>query len=340
MLRTLLGALGQFLRFGDSPFQAGEFSSSLLFQALRDSVPLGALLVALNFYSDKTALDALYVPHLSSCTGGGFTKQPFRSGVPVPSLRRQTRSAWPVLMTLGNFTQATSSSAAATRFIALMQFPKRRETDPVESYRVCTATLFLRFYRAIVQLVENWAGGFWLTLLGRDGGPSIIVPRIGLFLGDLLEIRAIAAVIASCSARCTEKVGKQKAGGEDGSASEGSDFEDAGEDLEERAEDEGDEAPTAARDARDIGDAVLPALGAEAPPQEFLRLPVRAISRMPLYSVACVCSRVCLFVLHLRSVRSGRPPRARLCSSSGQASKRRHPSKNSQLPGKRLLWPA
>ena len=55
---------GQFTRFGDKPpteddIEDGEFHSSLLFEALNDSVPQGTLPLVLNFYSDKTALDAL-----------------------------------------------------------------------------------------------------------------------------------------------------------------------------------------------------------------------------------------------------------------------------------------
>ena len=58
------GESGQYVRFGDEPVSQdeiarGEFNCSLFFNALRDSVAKGAEALVLNFYSDKTALDAL-----------------------------------------------------------------------------------------------------------------------------------------------------------------------------------------------------------------------------------------------------------------------------------------
>jgi hypothetical protein len=102
---------------------------------------------------------------------------------------------------LGNFTQAVSTTASAKRFITLMRFPPRRATDREDDYRYCTATLYLQVWKAILGLVNNWRGGFWLGLLGEES-TSILVPRIGSWLGDLMEMRSIAATSASFSVRC------------------------------------------------------------------------------------------------------------------------------------------
>ena len=127
----------------------------------------------------------------------------------------QTRPAWPILLTLGNFSQDVSSTATAKRFITLMQFPHKRDSDPEEEHRFCTATLYLAVWEKVMGLVNNWAGGFWLTLLGRHA-PSVLVPRIGIFLGDLLEMRAIAATSAAFSVRCETRLSNRDDGVDSG----------------------------------------------------------------------------------------------------------------------------
>ena len=124
---------------------------------------------------------------------------------------RQTRGAWPILMKLGNFSHNTCDKAAAKRFITLMEFPERRETDNEEDFRFCFSSLYLRVWDAILRLIKNWEGGFWLKTLPltEDSEWKILVPRVGLILGDLLEMRLIAATNSAWSVRCATRLSEK-----------------------------------------------------------------------------------------------------------------------------------
>jgi hypothetical protein len=63
--------------------------------------------------------------------------------------------------------------------------------------------IFLAYFDFILALMDNWKAGICIQLPGDpDSSPSLLVPRVGVVIGDLLELRLLAGTNASWAVRC------------------------------------------------------------------------------------------------------------------------------------------
>lgn len=120
-------------------------------------------------------------------------------------VRRRTKSAWPILVSLGNHSNAARNSQWGKACIGLIEPPAKDPEQSYENYSLCVSNYYQLLFKKILGLVNNWRGGFWLQLPGDDF-LTLVVPRIGIFLADLVEARLLGGVQQNFSVRCETKV--------------------------------------------------------------------------------------------------------------------------------------
>ena len=116
------------------------------------------------------------------------------------------------MVCLGNHTIKARSSPTGKRLLGFIKLPNKRESDTTEDFRYCLTSLYLHYWSIIAHNVNLWIDGFLLTLPG-DTEPSRIVPRMGIFMGDIVELRMLAATSAAFSIRCNHRLDSTKANG-------------------------------------------------------------------------------------------------------------------------------
>ena len=121
---------------------------------------------------------------------------------------RRTQSSWPVFASLANHSNAARNSKWGKALVTMIDPPEREEGQGPHEYSICSNMFFLRVYEKILDLINNWKGGFYMRLPGYTppGEFTLVVPRVGLFLGDLLEQRLLSATSQWHSARCVTQV--------------------------------------------------------------------------------------------------------------------------------------
>ena len=119
--------------------------------------------------------------------------------------RRRTQSAWPIFVSLAVHSNAARNSKWGKALVGLIDPPKRDEGQADDAYSLCMSMFYLKLYGQVMKLINNWGGGFHLTLPG-DVRHSTVVPRIGLFLADLVEARMLVGSQQNWSVRCVTKV--------------------------------------------------------------------------------------------------------------------------------------
>lgn len=118
-------------------------------------------------------------------------------------------SVWPIYMSLGNHTSDARDLPAGKRLIGFIGVPEKRSTDSEAGYRECLRTLYLQYWVSIFRLIVARQDGILLRLRGNSHGDLEVVrvlPRVGVFLGDLLETRMVCATNASFAVRCQTRV--------------------------------------------------------------------------------------------------------------------------------------
>jgi hypothetical protein len=124
---------------------------------------------------------------------------------------RQLRGAWMVYMSIGNHSTDARNCQAGKTVIGIIKVPPKRSSDPQESYRYCSRFIYQAWWDCILSVMGVWEQGFYLYLPGADD-PVVLRPRLGLLLGDLLEMRMIAGTSSSYSVRCYRRVMNRDAG--------------------------------------------------------------------------------------------------------------------------------
>ena len=112
-----------------------------------------------------------------------------------------THSAWPVYVSIGNHTAAARDSPSGKNLIAFINIPKKRKEDTLPGYTYCFRYLYQAVWASIFHVANQWAGGFWLVLPG-DTTPTLVVPRLGVPIADIMELRNLAATTSTCAIRC------------------------------------------------------------------------------------------------------------------------------------------
>jgi hypothetical protein len=118
---------------------------------------------------------------------------------------RQLHDAWPVYISLANHLSVGRNSTAGKRLITFITIPHKRRTESDNDYRFCKQVLYLRCMEEVLKLVHFWSGGLHLKLPG-DTEPHIYVPRLGVLIGDLMEVRMMLGTSSAYSARCVTRI--------------------------------------------------------------------------------------------------------------------------------------
>jgi hypothetical protein len=125
------------------------------------------------------------------------------SGVLLVCRRRQT--AWPLMVSVGNHLGSTRNSSAGKRIVAMIVLPEKLPIDTTaageEKYQFCCRYIVQDVWRKILSLIDEHKNGIQLVFPGSEDA-RVVVPRIGLVLGDMKEQWGITASHSWYSPRC------------------------------------------------------------------------------------------------------------------------------------------
>ena len=122
-----------------------------------------------------------------------------------------THSAWPLYISIGNHNAAARDLPCGKNLITFINLPKKRRSDFGEDYRYCFRSLYQAVWAGAFHIPNQWADGFWLVLPGHTQ-PTLVLPRLGVPVADIMELRNLAAVTSTCAIRCDWKFGGPLAG--------------------------------------------------------------------------------------------------------------------------------
>jgi hypothetical protein len=118
-----------------------------------------------------------------------------------------------VYVTLGNHTSQARNPPYGKVCIGIINLPDRRSGDKNEDYKLACRMLYQRYWKEIADILLLWEPGVAVQLPG-DRPYSILRMRLGLFSGDLLETRMMAATTSTHAVRCCTKVGNKSGDGD------------------------------------------------------------------------------------------------------------------------------
>jgi hypothetical protein len=172
-------------------------------------------------------------------------------------------------MSCGNHTAEARNPSYGKVTLAILAFPDPRPGENMTAYRLANKLLFHEWYSAMFQNLAIWEPGIVLELPGQKG-LSVLQPRLGLILSDLLEARSFAAVSSAHSVRCMTKLGKPAVAGAGGGADPESDVE--AEDGDGHNSDDDDVQQIVVQDALSSAliDVDIEAIVAATPPNKVL----------------------------------------------------------------------
>lgn len=107
-----------------------------------------------------------------------------------------------------NLKAEARNSPEAKALVGLLQLPERHPSDNLDKYMLSVRLLYQANLRAILHAINRWGHGFPL-LLRNSSQVSMVVPRIGAIVADIMEQRNLAAVHAHYSVRCTTQIQRQ-----------------------------------------------------------------------------------------------------------------------------------
>ncbi|MDR3738051.1 MAG: hypothetical protein P4L40_03435 [Terracidiphilus sp.] len=121
--------------------------------------------------------------------------------LPPDVLCSHTHSAWPLYLSIGNHTASARDKPSGKSIITFINLPNKRATDQHEDYRYCFRMLYQSVWAAIFDVCNKWAGGFYLQFPGKDA-PTLVIPRLGAIVGDIMELRNFYGISSTCAIRC------------------------------------------------------------------------------------------------------------------------------------------
>lgn len=97
-------------------------------------------------------------------------------------------------------TQARNSHLGK-RLLSMIVMPERMAGETDDHYRMLCNRVFQEHWRFLLRLVNKHRFGFMMCLPGANC-VSHIVPRIGLYCGDIKEQRLVTGTTGTRSVRC------------------------------------------------------------------------------------------------------------------------------------------
>lgn len=110
-------------------------------------------------------------------------------------------------LSIGNHESQGRDMLCGKRLLQLIRVPVERLTDAGDDYKLAMRTVFHAHWDAVLRHINFWKDGFYLKMPSWEH-PRLVVPRIGLIIGDLVELWMVAGVLQSRSVRCGTPVDK------------------------------------------------------------------------------------------------------------------------------------
>lgn len=108
---------------------------------------------------------------------------------------------WPVYVSLANLPGDTRNIKAGKRIIAYITIPKRGEYESEAKYQYAFRVLYHTWWSNILDITNMWVGGVWLKMPGWSRA-RLVKPKIGLLLGDMVELWLMTAISSHASICC------------------------------------------------------------------------------------------------------------------------------------------
>lgn len=123
----------------------------------------------------------------------------------IAVVRMGRHEAYPVYISLQNFTDNVRCAPVARTLVALLQLPEPRPCDSLWRHQLSSRLVYQKCLQILLDRVNVYRLGFPLFLRHRSL-VSILVPRIGLVVADIVEQRNLLGIHSHFAVRCGARV--------------------------------------------------------------------------------------------------------------------------------------